>query len=548
MAVVLEMQERAAPSRPSSLGTRRRKPAPRVSAVPKAGASRSGGARASSLDTSKQLATTMREWCESVATEADDYRRTLRFHAQLVTTFHKIWQHWASKATAQEDLDWQKSYSDARREWTQAFQNLDSDGDLNEVKALWKLKKAWLRKNRPTGANLEALKWETQWSRLRRCQREWVGYRAECCKGATKPMAVPVGCNHRLCPLCSWHRTKLAQKRVRTMYDRLTHPVLITLTVPNTIDIRKKHFEHMRKRVRQFVKQHPRWFKGGVYSLETTFNRKEKTWHLHVHILADADVPLPTVEQKQNLFGKVEFCFTKLKWELEFDWLRLWAPKLWGRSMPHGENMRKSRMKYEGDRFIFETWVRSSRANVTHYYNRHLRQSVRIPGLSDSEFNARTEWNRKNRRIVDIRPVVDRDGAAKEVMKYITKSAAFCDLTEAVEPFCNAVRGARLVQTFGSWYGISLEGTPDPEQPKDWGKMKCACGVNHWLHMGVFNSSDVEMDEEGRWWLKTPLDHRSRGTVPRPTIRALEARIEEETSYGGTGGPTGCEEGAFERR
>ena len=41
-----------------------------------------------------------------------------------------------------------------------------------------------------------------------------------------------------------------------------------------------------RIRVKQFTAAHPE-IKGGIYSLETTYNAIEKTWHVHCHILCD---------------------------------------------------------------------------------------------------------------------------------------------------------------------------------------------------------------------------------------------------------------------
>jgi hypothetical protein len=105
--------------------------------------------------------------------------------------------------------------------------------------------------------------------------------------------------------------------------------------------------------------------------------------------------------------------------------------------------------------------------------------------------------------------------------------ADFSDLPEAIEVFCDAVRGARLIQTFGTWYGVKLDTVFDPEHMDDWGEMKCACGLNCWERMGVFYRRDVEMDKEGRWHLKRSIKHTCRGTVPRPTIRALDAPPEE---------------------
>jgi len=63
----------------------------------------------------------------------------------------------------------------------------------------------------------------------------------------------------------------------------------------------------------------------------------------------------------------------------------------------------------------------------------------------------------------------------------------------------------------------------------DWGQMKCTCGLNHWERTGTYGRGDVEFDEAGRAYLRADLNkHRCRGTVARPTIRALEPREEEE--------------------
>jgi hypothetical protein len=167
---------------------------------------------------------------------------------------------------------------------------------------------------------------------------------------------------------------------------------------------------------------------------------------------------------------------------------------------------------------------------------------------------ARTAWNSENRRVIDIRPVTDRDGAAREVLKYITKVADFSDIPEAVEGFSNAVRGARLIQTFGSWYGALecadcgakykqaqarklkrkcsecggriitfgdvITKPPNLDALEDWGGMRCACGCNFWKSFGVLYRRDVEMDLTGRWLVKPGHNPRYGGTAARPTIRA----------------------------
>src|SRR5271168_1826740 len=85
-AIVYE--ERVGLSRPARLGTRRRKPRQAVSAVPKAGASRSGEARASSLDTGIYLATSVREWSDWQKTEADFHQEQVALQKTLLTSVH----------------------------------------------------------------------------------------------------------------------------------------------------------------------------------------------------------------------------------------------------------------------------------------------------------------------------------------------------------------------------------------------------------------------------------------------------------------------------
>jgi len=98
-----EMVERATLSRPSRLGTRRRKRRQAVSALPKAGVSRSGAAGAPSLDTEKQLATTVQEWSAEQATEQELHRNQTQLKNQLNNTVHKIWQDHATSGNGKSN-------------------------------------------------------------------------------------------------------------------------------------------------------------------------------------------------------------------------------------------------------------------------------------------------------------------------------------------------------------------------------------------------------------------------------------------------------------
>jgi hypothetical protein len=466
-------QERTMPSRPSRLGTRRRRPPRAVSALPEAGALRRAAGAPSSLDTDKYLQTSernsrmnLREWVNYSESESNLYARQMGLHAELLDAYHKLWQDYHHQ------------------------------GDFTQ-----------------------AVFWEQKWLRVYNCRKEWIGYYADCCKGITQPCAVPVGCNDRLCPLCAWDRAKDARRRIKGLFPRLTHPAFITLTVPNRSQIRKHNFTLMRQRVKQFCAQHKGLIAGGVYALETTRNRQDGTWHIHVHILCDLKTPLPTKEQKVTLAGEQVYAFTALKLRLEFDWLRLWTRE-------HGSMCRGNagKMAREGDTYTFERWVEGTRANKLKQWRNGRFEP--IANISASEMQMRTLWNIRNRRVVDIRPVTDRDKAVHEVLKYITKGSDFTDDTVAVEAFIHATKGVRLLQTFGTWYGVKLDEKQDPNEPRDWEHLTCTCGVNLWRRMGLFERDKVEMDAQGRWWLKREFNYNSRGTIPRPTIRALDERQE----------------------
>jgi hypothetical protein len=470
---------------------------------------------------------------KSQETEWDVYESRLRLWRVLSNSIYQIWQGFALelRTTPCDGAEWRwwQAY-EAEKENVRSDRSAGYDAWLAEYVRKHEVTAAtargelyfhslylehWRKSNPPVGICRNVLKWEKQYFQLLHCQGEWVGYRAACCGENTRPVAVPIGCNHRLCPLCNWHRSQNAQRRVKQLFDRLSHPQFITLTVPNTRRVTKRTFEHFRKRIRQFFAQHKEMFGGGVYSLETTFNRVEKTWHVHGHALVDASYSLPANDQRVEFAGRNLPAFTYIKMALEFDWSRLWC-----KSLPKRPRKNARREVMDGERWEFERWVRASWANSLK--ERRGRDVVPIEGLSESEMRARTEWNKANRRVMSIRPVDDREKAVKEVLKYITKCSEFVDLPDAIVEFHEATRGARLIQTFGSWYGIDFAADFDTKHLDDWGHMpQCACGVNEWQRMGIFQRRDVRMETDGRWFLQSHYDHNARGTLARPRIRVL---------------------------
>jgi hypothetical protein len=80
----------------------------------------------------------------------------------------------------------------------------------------------------------------------------------------------------------------VAKVKVKNMFDQLSHPIFLTLTIPNKASIQKHDFTLFRERVRELLAQYspkrkgkkelePGLFLGGVYSLETTYRRNTPT-------------------------------------------------------------------------------------------------------------------------------------------------------------------------------------------------------------------------------------------------------------------------------
>lgn len=528
---MIVMNEVAHPSRPYSLGTQRRR-GPKAARSDGAGGRALAGRRAPSLDTYNQLAITVAKWLQDQETEWDreEFRRAL--WRQLLSTVYGIWQEFVIevKSTPKDGAEWRwwRDY-DAEREAVKADASPAYDEWLGKYAKKHGIPQCgegylqclyldhWKRRNKPRGLCAKALSWERQYFQLLKCQGEFIAYSANCCSSQTEPVAVPIGCNHRLCPLCNWHRSQNAQRKVKKLYDRINHPVFLTLTVPNVRRISKRTFELIRKRVNRFIAQHKYMWDGGVYSLETTYNQKEKSWHVHAHLLASANFKLPAKDERIEFAGRNMPAFTYLKLALEFDWSRLWCKGL--SKLPRANANHDA---VYGERFEFERWVMGCSENAVREYDYQAKKWKPIASLSASEMRARTEWNVLNRRVMWIKPVDDRDKAVKEVLKYITKCSDFVRDSECVIAFQDATKGLRLIQTFGSWYGIDFAVEFDTKHPEDWSKLECCCGMNHWERLGIAKCKDVRMDPEGRWRLRRPLNDDTRWTFGRPKIRALE--------------------------
>jgi hypothetical protein len=377
------------------------------------------GAR--SLDSVNHLATTDLEtfdsWRKRHETAQDRHRKLYSIHDRLLKSLQSaahvetyIRQEAASEAATGSAMGWQKEKArGGRNKWS-----------------AWK-----------------------DFERVAACQTEWKGFKSTCCGG--RAVAVPIGCNHRLCPLCNAHRAEHYRERVKSLFDHLANPQLLTLTVPNCKRLTRETISTLRKRLRAFLKDHKGFLLGGVYSIEITRNRQEGTWHPHIHALVDVAGSPERLPYWQ---------FMERKWRLEFAWFVLTQGRKAGR-----------RVWTDSD---FEEWVSAL--------------DPRRGGCSSARPG--------ERRSVDLRPVSTDKKAAYEVMKYMTKVAFFVDDTFALAEFLRAVKGVRAIQTFGSCYGFKVEDAPVES------KLSCECGENKFESIGLLGLGMVKMDPDGRWFVR----------------------------------------------
>jgi hypothetical protein len=381
------------------------------------------GAR--SLDRDNQLATSVKnpaetftDWLKRHTTAQDKRRRLYSIHEKLIDSL-KIGAH-----------------------------NHDYVRQRAAVEGATGNERGW----QTAAAKMDGQKWKP-WKdveRVRECQTSWMGFRAACCQ--SRSVAVPIGCNHRLCPLCNAFRAEHYRSRVRSLFEDIANPQLLTLTVPNCQRLTSETIRVLRTRLRSFLRLHKGFLLGGVYSIEITFNREARTWHPHIHALVD-------VNDERKKLPYWEFC--ERKWKLEFDWLCLTQ----GRITPGKRHWRK------GD---FEEWV----AGVDP--RRHGGRYSRLG----------------HRRTVDLRTVTCDKKASYEVLKYITKAAAFVDDHRAVAEFLAAVKGVRAIQTFGSCYGFKIDDPPVEAH------LKCECGANKFEKIGLLGMGMVKMSPDGTWYVR----------------------------------------------
>ena len=183
-------------------------------------------------------------------------------------------------------------------------------------------------------------KWSAarDWRRLDSCQKEFIGFKASCCN--SRAVAVPIGCDCRLCPFCNAARLQRFREPARQMLAAMENPTFLTLTVPNQKHISRKLFNDLRRCWKEFYRLNGAHLRGGMYAIETTYNRERATWHPHLHCIFDASYPYHGMEKCENCRRlakhgirrgdftiedalRCECPFIIAKLLIEFSWLRI---------------------------------------------------------------------------------------------------------------------------------------------------------------------------------------------------------------------------------
>jgi len=107
---------------------------------------------------------------------------------------------------------------------------------------------------------------------------------------------VPYHCDSPFCPNCANRKARPLRKKLAVQIQQSKYDYWhLTITVENWPTLTRKALS---KLIGQFAKLRDttiwqEWVLGGLYSLETTFNASQQTWHPHFHVLIETPKRLP---------------------------------------------------------------------------------------------------------------------------------------------------------------------------------------------------------------------------------------------------------------
>jgi hypothetical protein len=93
----------------------------------------------------------------------------------------------------------------------------------------------------------------------------------------------------------------------------------LTFTLKNVYTIDSAYVRSLSKYLAQVRRTSlwKKWITGGVYSVETTYNQKNETWHVHLHAIVEISHPKGVTSKKRPWLPK-EWIFA-----LQREWLRI---------------------------------------------------------------------------------------------------------------------------------------------------------------------------------------------------------------------------------
>lgn len=145
---------------------------------------------------------------------------------------------------------------------------------------------------RDTVTALRACAREHEAELISACGSVWRVFASRC---GTKKL-VRASCDHALCPECQRARSLPLQRKVLSL-TRATGKVFrfITLTAQNVPLINRGYVDWL---IQCFAKlrKMDTWvsrIRGGVYSIETTYSLSRFDWHVHLHVIVEAERSLP---------------------------------------------------------------------------------------------------------------------------------------------------------------------------------------------------------------------------------------------------------------
>ena len=96
-------------------------------------------------------------------------------------------------------------------------------------------------------------------------------------------------CKSRICPRCSQIRARQLAGRVSDLVREMESPRFLTLTVRSNDQSLQEQLRFLRRRF-AVMRRSELWayhVRGGVYTIEITFNSQTQQWHPHLHAIVD---------------------------------------------------------------------------------------------------------------------------------------------------------------------------------------------------------------------------------------------------------------------